>query len=515
MAILRRDVQEVRALLHRCPSLLQERNLLSQTPFHLAAANLPILQVLVESYDDRPFGLKHDDLGTSVVHYAMHFSGRICLNGTSWKACSNCPCLGPLKLLLAHGFCYVTIDFVVEDFYYSSHSCRLAVIETLKSRRERLKDIARHSLSPADIRRYKLDAPQVLDYWLSEVLDVLDREGISIPARLMKEMFGPRHDTVYHLLAVYGGKLTHCMAECLYQHNFLDIDHPGIMGHTPLMQCVLKKPDLDYILWLVMHGADISKPVPNHASRKDKFECNSQLTIAHMISLPWDYELGPGLEPSEMAALQQLCTMVAPMKVHDQCRCGCVDKGCHTLKRLFQGVWIKSYSGSLGNTVYSSHEAAARLSRILQETSVDFSQWEHSCISALRIFTFETLGLRHTCCQLYYRARYSPDEVSDIQDEDREGLDLLEDLMGVFTEEYRRRGLSLEEFLTSCWATRMAEVQAETEAARLTEEERRDAERLGVKWDTSDDEEEVGEVEVEDRSSLEYWVKRLDEVAPL
>lgn len=83
--------------------------------------------------------------------------------------------------------------------------------------------------------------------------------------------------------------------------------------------------------------------------------------------------------------------------------------------------------------------------------------------------------------------------------------------MGVFIEEYRRRGLELAGFLTSCWATRMAEVQAEMTAARLTEEQRRDAERLGVKWDTSYDEEEVKEVE--DRSSLEYWVKRLDEVA--
>lgn len=75
------------------------------------------------------------------------------------------------------------------------------VIGTLKSPRERLKNIARRTLSPADIRRYQLDAPQILNYWASEVIDILDREGISIPARLRTEfeIVGIRSQySVYH-----------------------------------------------------------------------------------------------------------------------------------------------------------------------------------------------------------------------------------------------------------------------------------------------------------------------------
>ncbi|ROW11626.1 hypothetical protein VMCG_01292 [Cytospora schulzeri] len=110
---------------------------------------------------------------------------------------------------------------------------------------------------------------------------------------------------------------------------------------------------------------------------------------------------------------------------------------------------------------------------------------------------------------------YSPEEISDIQDEEREWLDLLEDLMEEFSEEYRRRGVELTEFLCSCWAPRMVEVLAELDMIRLTEEERRGAECLGVKWDPSTIDEEEEEEEEEEEKKLRYWIRRLDEVAPV
>lgn len=506
MVVLKREAQEVRALLQRCPSLLQEKTILGQTPFHLAAANPEILEILIDSDANRLLDTKtYGNKGGCVADYAVLLSGRICSNGTSWEACSNCPCVRPFNVLQAHGIRCNLQPFIEGCFAYASHSCRIAVILALKSSTEQVKDIARRNLSPPDIIRYKLDTSQALDYWVSEVIDILQREGISIPAELRTELGMVSQHSVYNRLAKnYEGLPSHCIAECFYQHGFLDIDIADLSGGTPLSYCACSfKPNWNYILWLVRHGAEISRPVPVPTSRKDNAKYNADITAAYLISPPWS---------SEVAAFQQLFPMVASMKVHDQCQCGCVEKGCHTLKRLFTDVWDQSSADDLYDT---SPDRSIGLFGTFQQIPVDFSQWEHACLSALRAFTFEALGLRYTCCDLNRGARYSPEEVSDIQSEDRGGLDLLEEFMGEFVEEYRRRNMKLDEFIISYWASRMDKVLQEV---RLTEEERRDAECLGVRWDTVtyDDEEELKEhywwVE---QSSSEYWVKRLDKIAPV
>lgn len=267
------------------------------------------------------------------------------------------------------------------------------------------------------------------------------------------------------------------------------------------------------MLWLVRHGADVSRPIPVPTSRKDNVKYNTDITAAYLVSPP---QCG---RQDELVAFQQLVPIVASMEARDHCQCGCVENGCHTLKRLFKNVWDESGAGDLDSTFSgASWDIACKLFDTLRDLHVDFSQWEHACISALRIFTFEALGLRHTCCDLHLGARYSPEEVSAIRNEDEWGLELLEELMGDLVKEYRQRGMELEEFVISCWKLRMDEVLTEKASVQLTEEERRDAERIGVRWDTHSDyfdEDEYMQEWLMEHKSRENWVKRLDRIAPV
>lgn len=505
------DISNVRILLQQNPDLLQERNILGQTPFHLAVTDSKMLEALMASDDAMLIDEKdYRHEGNYVTDYATKHSGNVCSNGTSWEACSDCPCLEPFNFLQTHGFRYSLEGFLQRNFANASHSCRLAMVARLKRSRDQLKYIARRHLSSEEIRHYELNVPKVLDYWAAEVVDRLEEEGTPIPAKLRTELdmsVMRSHQAVYHCLSEANDRSADRIAELLHEHGFLDIDYSCSKGETPLIACALKYfGHTEYMLWLVKHGADKLRHLPAWGPDYGRRN-NVHLTAAHAVLQHWPM----GIMSGESSTGLQLASMMAPMEVYDQCRCGCVEKGCPPSKALFSEMWRTSRKYS---KACPFRNTAVGLFIEFRVTHLDISQWEHACISALRLFTFGALGLRHTCCEIPFELHHSPEEVVEIQDVDSEGLDLLEKLMGEFTEEYRRRGVNFADFLVSFWAARMDKVLADLEAVRLTEKQRRNAESLGVKWEEEKVEEEK-EVEKEDKTSLEYWRRRFDEVAPL
>lgn len=119
----------------------------------------------------------------------------------------------------------------------------------------------------------------------------------------------------------------------------------------------------------------------------------------------------------------------------------------------------------------------------LKAQSIDLTGHDDLCISAIRVLTFGSLGLKHTCChaQLGYLPM-SWEEVEEIYEEQLEGVVLLENLMRGFEQKLDELGVEFTEFLTSYWEPRMDEVHAELEAVKLTDKERRAAESIGVTW---------------------------------
>ena len=76
--------------------------------------------------------------------------------------------------------------------------------------------------------------------------------------------------------------------------------------------------------------------------------------------------------------------------------------------------------------------------------------------------------MKHTCCQIETQWDYKdgnyrnivkeldPEEILEIREEDREGIELLESLLPEFEE--KRQGQNLLQFLEGYWAMRMEEV---------------------------------------------------------
>lgn len=125
----------------------------------------------------------------------------------------------------------------------------------------------------------------------------------------------------------------------------------------------------------------------------------------------------------------------------------------------------------------------------LLELQVDFAQWDHVCAGALRFLTFEALGIRHTChcrqgketgppCQ-----HYSEEVIREMQEEDHDSLHLLDELIEEFTEELKVSGDTFERLLTGYWADRVGEVLEDLKMSKMSPEQVRAAEEVGIIWD--------------------------------
>lgn len=156
---------------------------------------------------------------------------------------------------------------------------------------------------------------------------------------------------------------------------------------------------------------------------------------------------------------------------------------------------------------------AERLSEFLRQLAIHFSQWDHVSTAALRLFTFEALGMRHTCCKMPEPPEFTPDEIIEIREEDHMMLALLDELVEEFTMELRSSGDSLDQFLGRYWVRRIEEVLDELNAARMTEEERKATEELDITWNTSSYKPESSPIP---QLSLAEWIEdlegRIDEI---
>ncbi|ETS81622.1 hypothetical protein PFICI_06624 [Pestalotiopsis fici W106-1] len=181
-------------------------------------------------------------------------------------------------------------------------------------------------------------------------------------------------------------------------------------------------------------------------------------------------------------------------------------------------------------------QSTHNLSTYLQLLEVDFVKWDHVSLSALKVFTFEALELRHTCCHKLVKSDNEDipwkwkdvpvceNEIDEIQEEDHELLGLLDDLVEEFVDELQSSGNSLQQFLIRYWAPRMEHVLEDLRAAKMSAEQVLAAEQVGVTWedDSVDDSVDDSISESEDEYSypprptrserIEALIKQMDEI---
>ncbi|KAI1271258.1 hypothetical protein F5Y07DRAFT_404568 [Xylaria sp. FL0933] len=541
-AILLRDEAEVKKIISLYPSTLLEKNLLHQTPFHLAADKPRILRHLIAAAGSQELD-QQDSEGYYALDYAIFLASSLCLKGNPWEPCSGCSCCEGVEIFLCSGWRY-SLDFMLSDFPDDlSYMARLKVIDHIVSERQGLKSLGRRFLPSTDIDHYGLNEPSILDTHAARVARLLLRDNISIPASILATLpalfDNPSHwmddGGVYHGIQPFVYK-TESETESfiqsvqfLYDKGFHDVNEVNAGGHSPLSSHVFHlRPgrSLSYALWLINHGANILQPFPVADPKEPYGYRYGTRTVAQFLICGNLIITKTLRNAREAESCSQLVSLVAPLDIHDECRCQCIEEGCHTLKAFFRELWQydeitrgRRYEPKVPIDSTSIDDIAETISDILQMLALDLSKWDRVIMLGLRYFTFEALELQHTCCRVPWKeSALSEKEIAEIEEEHRERLNLLEVLLEDFQIAYcnfknpDEKGDKFTSFLTEEWSPRMQEALVGLEAIQLTAEEKKKAEEIGVRWQ-SVSEDTVAE-DIEDLDSLEYWLKRLDEIMP-
>ncbi|KAK9423584.1 hypothetical protein SUNI508_04065 [Seiridium unicorne] len=157
-----------------------------------------------------------------------------------------------------------------------------------------------------------------------------------------------------------------------------------------------------------------------------------------------------------------------------------------TQNRNPEANYLRDYTSKQeGRTVLQ--ECVHCLSKFLRLIPVEAAVWNHVSHSALRLFTFQALEIRHTCSSLGVRhSIYRPcseEEIKEIQEEDHDLLDLLDKLVQEFVDELQDTGDTFDVFLTRYWVRRVEEVLADLDATKMSYEQVLAAEEVGVVWE--------------------------------
>ncbi|RBR21213.1 hypothetical protein FVER53590_29011 [Fusarium verticillioides] len=182
----------------------------------------------------------------------------------------------------------------------------------------------------------------------------------------------------------------------------------------------------------------------------------------------------------------------------------CVDFNSGDASRLDSGRQLGNF-GVIG--VYNTRHLAKTID----------DKWIYPAI--VRYYTFVELDLRHVCCSIVETTSgpLPEEELQEIGEEDLSLLKLFESLLAEF-EGGRRYDMNLEEFfdwLWEDWAPRIRDIREKLASQRLTDEQLRDAESVGVVWEAYGPQPMEESSERYDVRKHDLWdaMDRLDKIA--
>lgn len=486
-------------ILQKHPDCLNERGLqCRRTPLHLAVFNPECLQILVERCNTSLL-VQGDIFRFTVLGYAIALSTPLC-NQPEKEDESSCRCTLSVRILLEAGCPIIPYrDFAKgsdRSFNsWASHHCRVYLAKSLLQRRQRLKSVAEHYLSPQEIDSFNLHRPTVLDVYAMQVDELLRHRGcigfgplatyVVDENKLSDEKVTPPiHDyrSIYHELSAAQD------AEIYYRLGFHEIsvalDKPRMWVRPP------ETISFPFAKWLLDHGASLWEWITDWSLPE-----TDGLANEFILAILGDMGLqSEGAGDEEVARVLEE-RMLSCHSV-DGCVCPCSLGGCTPfVERLKR----KPYE-----PLQDAREVVNSFTTYLKKYG-NALQREHYH-AAIRVTTFEALGIAHTCIQrCVYESELDEldeEEVAEIHDEYAELLEILESLVLEFEEhafevfDAATDGVgSMIAFWNGYWVDRMQQVLSEL--SRAGEESKPAAEHLGVLW--------VRGSEKHNRSRWEGW----------
>lgn len=495
------------SILKRHPAAINERNHFGHNPFHLAIANPACLQILTRVADRGALN-EGDNDAFLPVEAALWWSGRTCklkpfdrrhnLGGPYYrgKTCHRCHCAQSLVILLkadcgtpTQGHWRGGLQRLLKN---CSQRGKRRFIRAIKNRRERLKELALRNLPATDANRLGLRRDTVLDLHAMETFRLLEDRGVHIPVAL--SIIHPRaaqdHDD-HQFGAAYIYKIISNIddAQLFFQCGFRDTNiWAAIRGWDDLPD-----QDLPDLRWLHSHGAD-------SLFRIHSFKNDRTLTSAHAMF--WligcemrqreirEPRLGPKLQCEDLEWAQQLQLS----DIADNCQCRCVAGGCTPLTYLLK--WLR-LPRLFDRYNYTSDVFPDKIATMMDQLLGIFgARFERRHLTAfLRFATHTMLDLPHTCCDPHNRFCFyfqfyqrSAEEVGEIHQEHMNEFRLLEELLMDFEKDFETilsgpgRRNALVSYMRTAWAERVKEVRTRLDDDKLSEEERKRAEAIGVVW---------------------------------
>lgn len=348
---------------------------------------------------------------------------------------------------------------------------------------------------------------RLLDAQASTIISALEGRGV-----IVKPSLKPTKRSVYHTRRI-GGSVE--ALEALYKAGFRDIapkdfTRNGPPSVSPLLHQFtsangenLPKAILRMVPWFLSHGAKLTETWPG--SDTATIHCLGWRVGNNIYGLPTIAQL----------AVEDFACYFADQTL-DKCQCPCSTSGCLFVTSFCKGLTIPS-----GNISYWTPEEADAEWRFVRRSWRDRLQLMEAFISQIasrqknrwlvsefiRLAIFTELGIRHTCCDMasimlqerhnYSIAptpKYNKDELSQIQEEDRHLVSLLEDLVKKFDEIFDK---SIEDVETFFELTLVPEMDRELERLRDEDRERYTEGRLkiGVVMDSADEEDDIDDYE--------------------
>lgn len=158
---------------------------------------------------------------------------------------------------------------------------------------------------------------------------------------------------------------------------------------------------------------------------------------------------------------------VLGMQHRDGCSCYCSEGGCSVPGCAF------TQSGGTNSLRHLMQDIKRQILPLVDQNPQAYSMGS----AILRVLTFESLSLTHTCCyrvlEVYPNrsfTRPTPEEAEIIHDIEREDVAILDDLMDHFNESWRDYPDTFGNFLDKIWKPRMKEERMKNYGRRTNDE---------------------------------------------
>lgn len=375
------------------------------------------------------------------------------------------------------------------DFWILSHllsgrskKLRSLFINDLVVQRQALWRLAEQFLPTDELP--SLEEGSVLDANASCIYEALVAKGRKIDSRLVPAM----GMSIYHIWTP--GDSVEILEEA-YQAGFRDINSCDLHhGTTPLICLLESGPSCESFAWFVSKGADPFQRLPQSSATATHF-------LSTRLTFTWICDGNISLHGIDQVLRHCGSFLLSPIK--DECVCACSPDGCSifavALKLVFEALETQP-AGNVRRGEGPPREIIQALIYMHKSTS-DLEK------SIIRIFTFDALGVKHTCCVDYsYLRAQDCKEVEDIREEEQPRLKFLEKLVAEFEAKHAELDIPILEFLEKHWHPRMIEFLSQRD--KYDEEHHEECKRLGIYLEPEED-------DIIDRVSL--WIgPRLVEV---